>query len=181
MNALLVHLHVALLVRLVAAVIKVAAVFEHLSSSLFLTLPSLQVLDVVPPQLPVVVKSFLTFLATVLLCIIVHNFNVLVEVGVILVTKWTRLLLACQGDPMHGQLVGGQKGFLVEDFIAQVTRVQVLGLVTSMLGLDVLLQIRELVVTDRTGLPHPQVHHGLVPRQVILLGEGFHTNIADIL
>lgn len=105
MNALLVHLHVALLVGLVAAVIEVAAVFEHLSSRLFLTLPSLQVLDVVPSQLSVIIKTFLTFLAMVLLCIVVDDLNVLVEVGVLLVTKWTSLLLAGQGYPVHCQLV----------------------------------------------------------------------------
>ena len=180
MNALFVHLHVALLVRLVAAVIEVTAVFEHLSSSLFLTLPSFQVLDVVPSQLSVIIKTFLTFLAMVLLCIVVDDLNVLVEVGVLLVAKRTCLLLAGQGYPVHCQLVSGQKGFLVEDFIAQVTRMQVLGLVSSMLSLHVLVQVRELVVTDRAGLSHAQVHHGLVSRQVILLGECFHTDIAHV-
>jgi len=57
---------------------------------------------------------------------------------------------------------------------------QVLGLVSSMLSLHVLVQVRELVVTHRAGLPHAQVHHSLVSRKVILFGECFHTNIAHV-
>jgi hypothetical protein len=139
-NALLVHLHVALLVRLVAAVLEVTAELEHLRPGLLLALPSLQVLDVMPSQFSVVIKSFLTFLATVFLSIIVDDFNVLVEVAVLLATERTGVLLTSHWDLVHGVLVGIENGLLVEDLVAQVTGVQALGLlhlVGPVLGLDV--------------------------------------------
>ena len=109
----------------------------------------------------------------------------LVQVAVLFVTERTGLFLTGHGNTVHCLLVGVQDGFLVEHFVAQVAGVQALGLlhglVSPMLGFDVFVEVRELVVTEGTGLPDSQVNHRLVSRKVILLGECFQTNTAYML
>ena len=138
----------------------------------------------VTPQFSVVVESFLTFLATIFLCIIVHYFNMLVEVGVFFVTERANVLLAASRDSVYSLLVCSQDGLLVEDFAAQVTCVETLGLLPVLLSVfsfNVLIQIGELNIAKRASLPKSQVYNSLVSSQVILLGEGLHTYIADKL
>ena len=164
------HLHVALLVGPVVAVFKVTAVLENLWPGLLVTFSSPEVFYVMAPQFSVIVESFLTFLATVLLCIVVNNPNMLVQVAVFLVTEGTRLLLTGYRNIVHRLLVSVQDRFLVEYFVAQVTGVEAL----------VFVQVGELVVTEGTGLPYSQVNYSLVSSKVILFGKCLQANVANM-
>ena len=81
MNAFLVHFHVALLVGFIFTVVKVTVVFANRVGDFFLALPGIQKLNVVPPQLPVVIKTLLTILAFEILYSIVNYFLMLSKVG----------------------------------------------------------------------------------------------------
>ena len=113
-----------------------------------------------------------------------NYFNVLVQVAVFLVTERTGLFFTGHRNTMHRLLVSVQDGFLIEHFVAEITRVQALGLldglVTTVFSFDVFVQVGELVVTEGTGLPHPQVNYSLVSGQVILLGKCLQTNVANM-
>ena len=89
---------------------------------------------------------------------------------------------------MHGRPVTTENGFLVEDFVALITRVElgfcfhgVLAKVLRVLGLDVLGQTGELVVAVLAGFPHSHMHHALVPRQVVLLTERLQADLTNVL
>ena len=87
-----------------------------------------------------------------------NYFNMLVEVAVFLVTEGTGLLLAGHRNIVHSLLVSVQDGFLIEHFVAEITRVEALGLldglITTVFSFDVFVQVGELTVTEGTGLPH---------------------------
>ena len=108
----------------------------------------------------------------------------LVQVAVFLVTERTGLFFTGHRNTMHRLLVSVQDGFLIEHFVAEITRVQALGLlhrlVSPVLSFDVFVKVRELVVTEGTCLPHSQVNHSLVSCQMIFLGKCFQTNIANV-
>ena len=123
-------------------------------------------------------------MATVFLSVVVNYLNMLVQVAVFLVTERTGLFFTAHRNTVHRLLVGVQDGFLIEHFIAEITRVQALGLlhglISTMLSFDVFVKVGELVVTEGTRLPDSQVNHSLVSRQVIFLGKCFQTNIANM-
>ena len=79
-DTLLVHFHVAFLVRLVATALKVTDEFKRVWH-LLLTLTGLEIPNMVSSQLPVVEEPFAAFLTIVLLGLVMNYVNVLSKIG----------------------------------------------------------------------------------------------------
>ena len=105
---------------MVVTALKVAGKLEG-SRSLFFTFASREKLDVVSPELSVVVKTLATFLTTVLLRLIVHNLYVLSQVGerFMAVGTWFQLFVGVL-NTMNIESVLVQDCFFVEYFVAEV-------------------------------------------------------------
>lgn len=107
------------------------------------------------------------------------------QVGKTLSTILTSLLVVRQLNSMNGLLVGVEDRSFVENFVAQIAGIEnldtLLGVGLGVLRLDVPVKMTELLLTVRTGLPHPKVNHSLVSCEVILLGKCLQTNVTDVL